>query len=212
MPTATRWVKDEQLIHEFVGSAHVFSSAVKEVVEKRLLKEAVGVTLTHPQFKLLKMVSLTNAQTINDVAIFLGVSTAAASKSVEKLVRRKLLRRDEGSPDRRTVRLSLTDASRQHLASYDQRRHAKLAKIFHRFSAADLHHTAKLLDQLSAELVDHTADPDEICLQCGIYFRERCVVRQLTKRTCFYLGRGAAARRRKESNGVPKDAVKRRRS
>ncbi len=208
MPAMTRRMKDEQLIHEFVGSAHVFSSAVKEVVEKRLLEEAVGVTLTHSQFKLLKMVSLTNAQTINDVAIFLGVSNAAASKSVDKLVRRRLLRREEGSPDRRTIRLSLTEASRRHLASYDERKHARLAKIFHKFSVADLRHTAKLLDRLSAELVDHTPHPDEHCLQCGIYFRERCLVRQLAKRSCFYLGKGAAGRRRRGPEATPASAVK----
>ncbi len=182
-----RPTKDAHTIHEFLGSAHVFSSAVNDVVEMGLLDEVAGLTLTHSQFKLLKMVSLTKAQTITDVALFLGVSNAAASKAVDKLVRRTLLRRQEGHPDRRKIRLSLTEAGRRLLARYDVRKRRKLAKIFRQVSAADLQRTSELLDRLSAALVDHSAKPEEVCLQCGIYFRNRCLVRQLVKRNCFYL-------------------------
>jgi DNA-binding MarR family transcriptional regulator len=190
----------EHLIHEFLGSAHVFSSAVNEVVEKRLLEEVAGHSLTLSQFKLLKMVSLTDAQTITDVALFLGVSNAAASKAVDKLVRRKLLRREEGHPDRREIRLSLTEGSRRYLAAYDERLRRRLAQIFRQFPSADLKRTARLLDRLSAGLVDHAAKPDEVCLQCGIYFRDRCLVRQLVKRNCFYL-RNTRHEKRQPGNG-----------
>ena len=174
-------------IHEFLGSAHIFTSAVEEVVEKGLLQEVAGKQLTLSQFKLLKMVALTDARTITDVGLFLGVSNAAASKAVDKLVRRKLLRRAEGRPDRREIRLSLTGPSRRLLHAYEERKERKLARIFSQYPLADLKRTAKLLDRLSAGLVDHHAKPDEVCLQCGIYFRERCLVRQLVKRNCFYL-------------------------
>ena len=206
-----RSAQSEHIIHEFLGSAHVFSSAVNEVVEKRLLEEVAGKALTLSQFKLLKMVSLTDAQTISDVALFLGVSNAAASKAVDKLVRRKLLRREEGHPDRREIRLSLTEASQRQLSAYDERKRRKLAKIFRRFSVGDLKRTAKLLDQLSAGLVNHAAKPEEVCLQCGIYFRDRCLVRQLVKRNCFYLRNGSHAKRHHTGkNGAPGGAAKRR--
>jgi len=174
------------IAHDFLGSAQIFASAVEEVVEKRILEESAGKQLTLSQFKLLKMVALTDAQTITDVALFLGVSNAAASKAVDKLVRRKLLRRAEGQPDRREIRLSLTEASRRLLADYDEKKARKLSQIFNRFPPDELKRTAHLLDRLSAELVDHDHSPDEVCLQCGIYFREQCLVRQLVKRNCFY--------------------------
>jgi DNA-binding MarR family transcriptional regulator len=186
-----RTAYDEKTIDDFLGSAQVFTSAVNGIVEQQLLDEVAGKTLTLSQFKLLKMVSLTNARTITDVALFLSVSAAAASKAVDKLVRRKLLRRVEGHPDRREIQLSLTPTSRRYLQTYDERKQRKLATIFRRYSAGDLKRTAKLLDQLSAGLVDHASDPDEVCLQCGIYFRERCLVRQLAKRNCFYLLNGS---------------------
>ncbi len=173
-------------IDDFLGSAHVFASAVSAVIEARILRGVAGDRITVSQLKLLKLVAMTDAQTIGDVALFLGVSNAAASKAVDKLVRRKLLRRDEGQKDRRVIRLSLTAASRHLLAAYEEAKQRKLAGLFRKFSEDDLRRTADLLDRLSADIVDHTGQGDEICLQCGIYFRERCLVRQIAQRNCFY--------------------------
>jgi len=172
---------------DFLGSAHIFASAVEEVVERRILEEVAGKQVTLSQFKLLTMVALTDAHTISDVALFLGVSNAAASKAVDKLVRRKLLRRTEGQPDRREICLSLTESSRQLLEAYEEKKERKLADVFRDFPPDELRRTSRLLDRISAELVDHHSDPEEICLQCGIYFRDQCVVRQLAQRNCFYV-------------------------
>jgi DNA-binding MarR family transcriptional regulator len=184
----------KELIHEFLGSAHIFASALNEVVEKRLLEEVAGKHLTFSQFRLLKMVAQTDAQTITDVALFLGISNAAASKAVDKLVRRKLLRRAEGRPDRREISLSLTESSRRLLAAYDEVKDRKLGEVFGHLSPEELQRTSQLLDRLSAGIVDHTASAEEVCLQCGIYFRDKCLVRQLVKRNCFYHNRKSSQR------------------
>jgi len=175
--------------YDFLGSTHIFASAVEEVLEKRVLEEIAGRHLTLSQFKLLKMVALTEAETVTDVALFLGVSNAAASKAVDKLVRRKMLRRAEGQPDRREICLSLTEPSRRLLAAYEEKKEERLAHVFHGFPKDELRRTARLLDRLSAELMDHHSNPEEVRLQCGIYFRDHCVVRQLLDRNCFFLGK-----------------------
>lgn len=175
-----------ELIHDFLGSAHIFTSAVNDVVEKRLLREVAGSGLTFAQFRLLKLVQMTDARTIGDVALFLSVSNAAASKAVDKLVRQRLLRRSEGAPDRREIRLSLTPPAERLLTAYDELKGRKLARIFRQFPPEELRRASQLLDRLSAGLVDHGARADEVCLQCGIYFRDKCLVRQLVKRNCFY--------------------------
>jgi DNA-binding MarR family transcriptional regulator len=175
-----------KLISDFLGSAQVLASSVNQVVEKRLLREVAGSRLSFSQCKLLKLVALKETHTLGDVAVFLGISHAAASKAVDKLVRRKLLRRTEGQPDRRAIQLSPTETSRRLLAAYDDAKNKKLAKILRQFSPAELHRTAALLDRLAAGLIDHSASPDQLCLQCGIYFRDKCLLRDLTRRTCFY--------------------------
>jgi len=57
---------------------------------------------------------------------------------------------------------------------------------------------SELLDRLSADIVDHTSNPEELCLKCGIYFRERCLVRQLVPRNCFYERARKASRQRRK--------------
>ena len=174
-----------ELINDFLGSTQVFASSVNNVIEKRLLREVGPRQLTSSQFKLLKLVALTDAQTIGDVAAFLGVSNAAASKAVDKLVRQGLLVRKEAQRDRRAIQLSLTPASRRVLAAYDAAKDRKLAGVFRQFSPQDLRRTADLLDRISAGIVNHTAQAEELCLQCGIYYRKKCLVRQLVRRNCI---------------------------
>lgn len=175
-----------RLVTDFLGSAHVFATAVREVMEGKLLQEVAGRQVSLTQLKLLTLVARTETHNIGDVAAFLGVSKAAASQTVDKLVRRKWLRRTVDREDRRTVNLTLTQSGRQLLANYESARAGKLARVFRGFSPQELQQMAGLLDRVSAEIVNHTAKPEEICLQCGIYFRERCLLRSLMGRTCFY--------------------------
>jgi len=175
-----------QLVNDFLGSTQVFTTAVHDIIEEQLLREAAGNRLTHSQFKLLKLVANTDAHSIGDVAAFLGVSNAAASKAVDKLVRRKMLVRTEGVADRRAAELALTPRSRRLLATYDVAKNRKLAEVFQACAPEELERMTEALDRLSAGIVDHNADPEEVCLQCGIYFREKCLMRKLIGRRCFY--------------------------
>lgn len=190
-----------QLVNDFLGSTQAFSTALTEVVEERLLREIAGEALTLSQFKLLKLVANTDAHSVGDVAAFLGVSNAAASKAVDKLVRRKQLVRTEGVADRRSTVLSLTARSRRLLAAHDAARDRKLTEIFRASSPEELEHTTEILDRLSAGIIDHHAKPEETCLQCGIYFRENCLVRELLGRRCFYANHKARRKPKAESNG-----------
>jgi DNA-binding MarR family transcriptional regulator len=175
-----------EMISELLGSVQVFSSAMRDVVEEKLLRETARGRLTFSRLKLLKLVAFTDSHTIGDVAAFLGVSCTAASKAVDKLVRRRLLRRTEAHADRRASELSLTGEGRRLLNAYEAARDRKLTEIFSECGPQQLCGTVATLDRLSANIVDHTANPQELCFQCGIYFREKCRLRELVPRTCFY--------------------------
>ena len=97
-------------IDDFLGSAHIFASSVADIIEQRLLEKATEGQVTPSQMRLLKLVAMTDAYTLGDVASFLRVSNAAASKAVERLVRRDMLRRIEDRKDRRVMHLRLTQA------------------------------------------------------------------------------------------------------
>ena len=200
-----------RLVNDFLGSTQVFATAVNDIIEAKLLREVAGLHLTLSQFKLLKLVANTDSHSIGDVAAFLGVSDAAASKAVDKLVRRKMLVRTERMLDRRTTELTLTRRSLRVLAAYDAAKNRKLAEVFGSFSAEELQRTADILDQLSAGIVDHGAKPEEVCFQCGIYFREKCLVRKLVGKRCFYTlhrtrgkRKGVEPEEKTGANGAPR--------
>jgi|ERR1035438_9325797 DNA-binding MarR family transcriptional regulator len=142
-------------IDDFLGSAHGFASAVTDIIEQRLLEQTGEGQVTASQMKLLKLVAMTDFYTLGDVASFLRVSNAAASKAVDRLVRRGLLRRTEDQHDRRVMHLLLTQAARRLLTAYESARQRKLQSIFVQFPPEELRRTSELLDRLSADIVDH---------------------------------------------------------
>jgi DNA-binding MarR family transcriptional regulator len=176
----------ELLISDLLGSAHLFVSAVSGVMEEKLLSETAGKSLTLSQLKVLKLLEVTDARTVSDVAAFLGVSNAAASKSVERLVGRKYMRRTQAPGDRRSSELTLTAAGQRLLSQYEAAKNRRLAKVFKDFDPKDLSRATELLEQLTKGIVTHSANPEEICLQCGIYLQKRCLVKEVARADCMY--------------------------
>ena len=176
------------LIYEFLSGARVFAKAVRDVIESEVLQEVAGPRLSLPQLKLLFLVSRADSVTIGDAAVFLGVSSPAASKTVEKLVRRRLLRRSDIQGDRRSSHLSLTEASRRLLDTYEAARNRRAAEIFSQYSPNVLRHAAELLDRLACGIASQQAATRKgaACMQCEIYFRKDCRFGQFGARQCFY--------------------------
>lgn len=172
------------IINDFLASMHIFSSAIGELMAAQLDDE-LGRELTIPQLKLLKLIARTETQSISEIAAFLGVSNAAASKAVDRLARRGLVERVESEGDRRAIRLSLTVKGTFLLKRYEDVQTRVLEGLFRQFMPEDFIQTAELLDQLSADLVDRESGPQDLCFRCGIYFRDKCVLRNVHDRTCY---------------------------
>lgn len=171
---------------DFLSSARIFAAAVRDGIEAEVLRKVAGDTLTYSHLKLLYLVAHTAGYTIGDAARFLKVSNAAASKTVEKLVRRRLLKRTEIQADRRVSHLSLTETGRKLLESYESERAARAAGVFDKFTLDELRQASSLLERLAAAIVCTSAKPDETCMQCEVYFRDECKFGELSRRICFY--------------------------
>jgi DNA-binding MarR family transcriptional regulator len=174
------------LSNEFLSSARVFAWSVREVIERTVLREIAGDKLTFSQLKLLYLVAHTDALNIGDAAAFLGVTCGAASKSVDKLVRRRLLRRVAPAEDRRSFRLSLTETSRKLMEAYQAARDHRAKMALRQFPPEELRRTSELLDRLAGAIVSDSADPSAVCMQCEIYFRDHCKFGEYGRRNCFY--------------------------
>lgn len=178
-----------KLIQDFLGSAHLFSSAVTEVLQEKL-QTLSGDHITFSQLKLLKLVALTDYHTLSEVAAFLGVSNAAVSKAVDRLVRRGLLSRATSYGDRRAVRLALTDEGESLLEKYEQATADTLDQVFGQFEPEKLRSATELLDRLSVHLVGQQSSEDKPCLRCGIYFRNRCLLQEAGVGRCYFQRHG----------------------
>ncbi len=174
------------LIEKFLGSTHIFALALNDVLEDNLLRDVAAGQLTPAQMKVLKLVSQAKNPTVGDVAAFLAVSNAAASKAVDRLVRRNFLRRMEGKEDRRASELAVTASGRRVLAEFEAARRRWLAQVFRRISAEHLELTAGVLYELASSIVATSANPEEACLQCGVYFKDRCLLHDAVRGTCQY--------------------------
>jgi DNA-binding MarR family transcriptional regulator len=192
----------QQLVNDLLGSAHLFVSAVSGVMEQQLLSEIAGKQLTLSQLKILTLLELTEAHNVGDVAAFLGVSDAAASKAVDRLVRRKYLRRTEGREDRRSSDLSLAKAGRAVLKRYESAKDRKLAGMFGNLDPNELIQTATFLERLTKGIVHDSANPEEICLQCGIYLKKRCLVREAGQPDCHYQSRKSKRQVRNDATRI----------
>lgn len=185
-PVAAGETSGAQLSNDFLSSARVFAWSVREVIERSVLREVAGDKLTFSQLKLLYLVAHTDTLNIGDAAAFLGVTCGAASRAVDKLVHRRLLRRVAPAEDRRSFRLSLTETSRKLMDAYQAARDSRTQMVLQQFSPDELRQTAELLDRLAGAIVSTGPNPDATCMQCEIYYRERCRFGEYGKRNCFY--------------------------
>ena len=185
-PTSGKNAITADLSNEFLSSARVFAWSVREVIERSVLREVAGDDLTFSQLKLLYLVAHTDTLNIGDAAAFLGVTCGAASRAVEKLVQRGLLSRSTPAEDRRSFRLSLTEASRKLMEAYQAARDYRTKMALEQFSAEELQRTSELLDRLAGAIVSNSAHPNAVCMQCEIYYRERCRFGECGRRNCFY--------------------------
>ena len=128
---------------------------------------------------------------------FWGSAHAAASKTVDRLVRQKCLRRSVGQSDRRRTHLSLAAAGRKVLVQYDTSKDRALAIVFRDLDGDEVRRTTEFLEALTRGIVNGSVNAEEVCLQCGIYLRKRCVVREAARADCQY------QRRRKSRGRAP---------
>jgi len=174
-----------ELVNDLLGSVQIAATAIEELMVKQLQK-STDDGLTVQQLKLLKLIAATDSYSLSDVASFLGISKAAASQSVDRLVKRNLIRRDEAESDRRAISLSLTDEAIALLQAYERSSRIAFRDVFSGFALGEMRQLSKLLDLLSLRLMECHLEQEEVCLRCGIYFKNKCLLREISGESCYY--------------------------
>ncbi len=162
-------------------NSHIFAAAVRDVLEQKFLEATAPSHLTLSQFHLLKLLSIREYHHVGEVADFLGMSPAAASKNITKLEGLGLLERHTSEGDRRATQLSITPRGRRTVLAYEEFKAARLYPVLEGFTDAELDEFTRLLERFSVELYrmeqEHgTVEENGFCLRCAAYLDNSCPV------------------------------------
>lgn len=193
-----------EAINDLLASATIFTSTSSDLLAAEL-EDLAGGRFTFAQLKLLRLVARQDPLTVGDVAAFLGISNAAASKAVDRLVRGGLLQRAEAKGDRRATEVSLTGEGRGLLDDFEARSSTTLLRLLAGVSLREMREISGRLDRLSLSMARPVDAGSNVCFRCGLYFRDECLLRTLPDRRCYlHLGsrRGPGEVPRQERRGA----------
>ncbi|MFH1681812.1 MAG: MarR family transcriptional regulator [Candidatus Eisenbacteria bacterium] len=156
---------------------HVLSNAVREILEKRLIRETADAPLSLGQIHLLKLISMNGDHHVGEIASFLGVSAPAASKNIDKLARLDLLLRVIPERDRRNTCLRITPRGRNLVEEYETRRIETLKPILDTFTPEERQEFSRLLEKFVTALIQMETVDTRSCLRCGAFYEGECPVR-----------------------------------
>lgn len=170
---------------ELTASAQLFAGGVRQLLEG-VLEEMEVERLALSQLHLMQLISRPGRRLkVSDVADFLGVSNAAASRAIDRLVQRDLVDRRLAPDDRRAVDLSLTPRGAELLVDFKERRDAEFQRLLGDVDDHALETATRVLDDLCVRLLDLGEESQERCLGCQLHFRPGCVLRKMLGRDCL---------------------------
>lgn len=174
--------------------SHIFASAVNEVLESKLLRDASPLPLTVSQFHILKLMALNGQHQVGEVAGFLGVSAPAATKNVDKLERLGLLVRTRSEGDRRASLLSVSPKGRRVVAKHEELKLVRLAPVLEKFQPAEIEQLSQLLERFAVSLLESEPPRNGFCLRCAAYIEPGCPVGELRGGCPYQKRRGSRLR------------------
>jgi DNA-binding MarR family transcriptional regulator len=164
---------------DLVRYSHIFASAVRDLLELKVLREATADPLTLPQFHLLKLISLNGSHQVGEVAQFLGVSPPAATKNIDKLEGLGLVARSPSTDDRRATLLASSRKGRALVKRYETLKEKRLEPVLDGFSEKELDQMTQLLERFSLRLISQEDTGEGLCMRCSAYYDEACPVNHL---------------------------------
>lgn len=120
---------------------------------------AAGNEVTLPQYRMLVLIAARGPQRPADLAVALDVNPSTASRMCDRLVDKRLVRRNRLPSDRRVVRVALTADGRELVDAVTRHRRRDLARILGRLTAEQRAAVTSALAAF-ADAADETAVPE----------------------------------------------------
>jgi DNA-binding MarR family transcriptional regulator len=165
-----------QDVTRLLRNSHIFASAVREVLEAKMIREASPQPLTLAQLHILKLMTTNDQHRVTELADLLGVSPPAATKNIDKLERLGLVARAPSPDDRRATLLSVSARGRRLVDRYEHIKRERLLPVLGEFRPEELDQLASLLERFSVSLLQRERSHRGYCLRCDAYIEADCPV------------------------------------
>lgn len=151
----------------FAKSAKLFAQALFYQIVRPTLNQLVEVDLTEVQLTCLRFVYLHPEPSVGAIADGLSVSNAASAKLVDRLVKKKLVIREEDQEDRRVLKIKLTVAGEELLAEIEKIEARQFEAIIQRLHPRERDALELGLTAFLKAALQNVTEIEEVCLRCG---------------------------------------------
>lgn len=157
--------------------SEIFSRILNRSMSERLVENMTKAEITYPQMQVMRFVMLHTTATIGDVARGLSISYPSATNMVHRLVRKELVSKEGNTKDRRLVRVLLTEKGEQLVLDLERERAERFMDVLGKMPLEQSKELMSGLFSFVQTAVDlDLADPDDICLRCGLQNDPNCPV------------------------------------
>ena len=149
------------------NTAKLFYKTIHTVIINPSLGRTSGGKLTGTQLACLHYVYRHDEPSVGAIACGLGISSAAAVKLIDRLVRKKLLTREEDPDDRRVLKIIITLRGKEILEEYNSAQNQLFSQIIMKMSKEDVDALERGLTQFLRAALVKPEQIDEVCQRCG---------------------------------------------
>ena len=149
------------------NTAKLFYKTIRSVIINPSLNQVSGGKLTGTQLACLHYVYRHDEPSVGAIACGLGISDAAAVKLIDRLVRKKLLTREEDPDDRRVLKIILTSRGKDILEEYNSAQTQLFSQIIMKMTQGDVDALERGLIQFLKAALVKPEQIEEVCQRCG---------------------------------------------
>lgn len=165
--------------NRFLRFGHILGAALREILEVQFLDGKCTLALNRGQFCSLKLIALEADLTVGELARRVGISSAACTKNVDKLVDLGLITRTVSTVDRREILLAPSPAGRRLVEEFEDLQWKQVAPVIDRLGQDKAEQLCNLLEEVSLGLLKTGSPLSDPCIRCSGYYQPDCSVASL---------------------------------
>lgn len=154
----------------------ITAQVLTEVCQRNTRLQVCPVPLSRNQYYILNILAKSGEFPISELARILEISTAAASKNIDRLEQLGLVKRRPSESDRRASEVELLPQGRQIVEEFDRVTAAKQQPVLDDFDDDEKRQLLDLLRRVVRNTLHDRHMSELICLQCAGNCGDNCAV------------------------------------